>query len=82
MRPDVWSKFRERFNIPKICEFYAATEAPTSLFNVNTGEMGAGAVGFRGRLFRMLRSEVQIIKIDPISEEPVRGKDGLCVKVD
>lgn len=26
MRPDVWNRFRDRFNIPKICEFYAATE--------------------------------------------------------
>lgn len=55
--------------------------APTSLFNVNTGEMGAGAVGLRGKLFRLLRSEVQLIKIDPITEEPLRDKNGLCVKV-
>ncbi|KAI8975640.1 hypothetical protein BDF20DRAFT_914530 [Mycotypha africana] len=80
MRPDVWNRFRDRFNIPKICEFYAATEAPTSLFNVNTGEMGAGAVGLRGKLFRLIRSEVQLIKIDPITEEPLRDKNGLCIK--
>lgn len=80
MRPDVWNRFRDRFNIPKICEFYAATEAPTSLFNVNTGELGAGAVGLRGKFFRLIRSEVQLIKIDPITEEPVRDKNGFCVK--
>ncbi|KAG1454227.1 hypothetical protein G6F46_005321 [Rhizopus delemar] len=78
MRPDVWKRFQERFNIPKVCEFYAATEAPTTLFNVNTGDLGAGAVGSRGKLFRLLRSEVQLIKIDPITEEPVRDKDGYC----
>lgn len=43
--------------------------------------MGAGAVGLRGKLFRLLRSEVQLIKIDPITEEPLRDKNGLCVKV-
>ncbi|KAI7903994.1 uncharacterized protein BX663DRAFT_506016 [Cokeromyces recurvatus] len=80
MRPDVWTRFRDRFNIPMICEFYAATEAPTSLFNVNTGEHGAGAVGFRGKFFRLLRSEVQLIKIDPITEEPLRDRDGFCIK--
>ncbi|KAI9483146.1 MAG: hypothetical protein EXX96DRAFT_557032 [Benjaminiella poitrasii] len=80
MRPDVWLRFRERFNIPKICEFYAATEAPTSLFNVNTGDLGAGAVGLRGKLFRLIRHEVQLIKIDPITEDPVRNQNGLCVK--
>ncbi|CAO3696170.1 hypothetical protein G6F70_006909 [Rhizopus microsporus] len=80
MRPDVWRRFQERFNIPKVCEFYAATEAPTTLFNVNTGELGAGAVGSRGIVFRTIRSEVQLIKIDPITEEPVRDKNGFCVK--
>ncbi|KAI8081974.1 uncharacterized protein B0P05DRAFT_538856 [Gilbertella persicaria] len=80
MRPDVWEKFRERFAIPMICEFYAATEAPAGLFNVNTGEMGAGAIGLRGRLFRTLRKEAQLIKIDPITEEPARDKNGFCIK--
>ncbi|KAG2231292.1 hypothetical protein INT48_006403 [Thamnidium elegans] len=80
MRPDVWVRFRERFNIDKISEFYAATEAPTSLFNVNTGETGYGAVGSRGHIMRLLRREVQLINIDPISEEPIRDKKGFCVK--
>jgi hypothetical protein len=48
---------------------------------VNTGELGAGAVGLRGSLFRLIRSEVQLIKIDPITEEPLRDKNGFCVKV-
>ncbi|KAL0082542.1 hypothetical protein J3Q64DRAFT_1751979 [Phycomyces blakesleeanus] len=80
MRPDIWNKFRDRFNIPKICEFYAATEAPTSMFNVNSNDFGAGAVGFRGRLMRSFRRELKIIKIDPITEDPLRGKDGFCIQ--
>ncbi|KAI8390250.1 hypothetical protein BD560DRAFT_380393 [Blakeslea trispora] len=80
MRPDVWTKFRERFNIPTICEFYAATEGPAGLFNANTGEIGTGAIGFRGRLFSLLRKDSQLIKIDPITEEPLRDKNGFCVK--
>ena len=55
--------------------------APTSLFNVNTGELGAGSVGSRGKLFRLLRKEVQLIKIDPITEEPLRDEKGFCIKV-
>lgn len=81
MRPDVWTRFRDRFGIPEICEFYAATEAPTTLFNRNTGPFGAGAVGHRGPLFRGIRRELKLIKIDPITEEPVRGCDGFCVAV-
>ncbi|KAI8096747.1 uncharacterized protein BX664DRAFT_370392 [Halteromyces radiatus] len=80
MRPDVWNRFRDRFNIPRICEFYAATEAPTSLFNVNTGPFGAGAVGHRGYLFRSIRRELKLIKIDPVTEEPLRNQEGYCVE--
>ncbi|KAI9020681.1 hypothetical protein CLU79DRAFT_703920 [Phycomyces nitens] len=80
MRPDIWNKFRDRFNIPNICEFYAATEAPTSMFNVNSNDFGAGAVGFRGRLIRSFRRELKIIKIDPITEEPLRDKNGFCIQ--
>ncbi|KAI8366441.1 hypothetical protein EDC96DRAFT_508101 [Choanephora cucurbitarum] len=80
MRPDVWVKFKDRFNIPTICEFYAATEGPAGLFNVNTGEIGTGAIGFRGPLFSLLRKDSQLIKIDPITEEPLRDKHGFCIK--
>jgi acyl-CoA synthetase (AMP-forming)/AMP-acid ligase II len=80
MRPDVWNRFRDRFGIPRICEFYAATEAPTSLFNVNTGHFGAGAVGHRGFMFRAIRRELKLIKIDPITEEPLRLPNGHCVE--
>ncbi|KAI8072892.1 hypothetical protein BC940DRAFT_291882 [Gongronella butleri] len=82
MRPEVWNRFRDRFGIPTIFEFYAATEAPTSLFNVNSGHFGAGAVGHRGYLFRTFRGEVKMIKIDPITEDPLRGPNGLCVECD
>jgi len=30
----VWDSFKERFRIPQILEFYAATEGGVSLFNV------------------------------------------------
>ncbi|KAI8883376.1 acetyl-CoA synthetase-like protein [Backusella circina FSU 941] len=80
MRPDVWGRFKERFNIDTVMEFYAATEAPGSLFNTNTGELGMGSVGTRGRLVRFLQKNIELIMIDPISEEPLRGEDGFCVK--
>jgi acyl-CoA synthetase (AMP-forming)/AMP-acid ligase II len=81
MRPDVWNRFRDRFGVGKISEFYGATEGPSSLFNPNTNEFGSGAVGFRGFLTRTLTGELKIIKIDPISEEPVRDKHGYCIEV-
>ncbi len=40
LRADVWQKFQDRFAIPKILEFYAATEGNVSLYNVE-GKVGA-----------------------------------------
>ncbi|KAI9320856.1 hypothetical protein BX666DRAFT_1245258 [Dichotomocladium elegans] len=79
MRPDIWTRFRERFGISDICEFYAATEAPTTLINLNTGPFGACSVGHRGYLFRLLRPELKLIKIDPVTEEALRDPKGYCV---
>ncbi|KAI8887112.1 acetyl-CoA synthetase-like protein [Backusella circina FSU 941] len=80
MRPDVWRKFKERFNISTVMEVYSATESPGSVINTNTGEIGIGSVGSRGYLIRLLNDNIHIIKIDPITEEPLRGKDGFCIK--
>ena len=42
LRPDIWPEFQRRFSIPKIIEFYGATEGNVSLFNF---EGKNGAVG-------------------------------------
>ena len=40
MAADVWSAFMERFGIPQVREFYAATESPVGLFNFS-GRLGS-----------------------------------------
>ncbi|KAK7544409.1 very long-chain acyl-CoA synthetase/fatty acid transporter [Phyllosticta citribraziliensis] len=50
LRPDVWARFTERFNIRTVCEFYAATEGPAGLWNRSSGPFTAGAVGYFGAL--------------------------------
>ncbi|KAL1917844.1 uncharacterized protein VTP21DRAFT_3678 [Calcarisporiella thermophila] len=79
LRPDVWEKFRERFNIPIIGEYFASTEGTVSLFNINSGPLGAGAVGHRGTFARLVESGLQLIRIDPVTEEPLRNKQGFCI---
>ena len=37
MRQQMWQKFQDRFNIPKICEYYGSTEGNCSVSNL-TGE--------------------------------------------
>lgn len=75
MRPDVWPPFKERFNIPEILEFYAATEGNVASFNFD------GTPGAVGRLPAYLahRFPTRIVKFDVDTEQPVRDKQGFCV---
>jgi fatty-acyl-CoA synthase len=75
LRPDVWNEFKERFRIPQILEFYAATEGNVSLFNF-TGK--PGAVG-RIPWFLAHRFPTVIVQFDVESEQPVRNAQGHCI---
>jgi acyl-CoA synthetase (AMP-forming)/AMP-acid ligase II len=81
MRPDVWEKFRERFNIPVIHELYAASDGTGKSFNYNRGPFGANAIGKRGLLWEYFnRGEVRV-KIDVDTEEIYRDpKTGFAQK--
>jgi acyl-CoA synthetase (AMP-forming)/AMP-acid ligase II len=67
LRPDVWAKFKERFNIPVIGEFYGGTEFPTATTNYQTGERGIGAVGNYGSFVQTILklTRFRIAAIDP-----------------
>jgi fatty-acyl-CoA synthase len=72
---DVWRGFQERFQIPRILEFYAATEGSVSLFNAE-GE--PGAIG-RIPSFLSHRSPVVLVKFDAEKELPFRDQRGFCI---
>jgi fatty-acyl-CoA synthase len=74
---DVWEAFQERFAIPQVIEFYAATEGNFSLYNM---EGRPGAIG-RIPAFLAHRFPTAIVKFDDAAGAPVRGPDGLCVPV-
>ncbi len=74
LRADVWKAFEARFAIPRIVEFYAATEGSFSLFNL---EGKPGAIG-RIPSFMAHRSPVALVRFDPADERPARGDDGFC----
>ena len=76
MRGEVWLTFQQRFRIPQILEYYAATEGNFSLYNC---EGRAGAIG-RIPPFLAHRLPVALVKFDLESEAPVRGPDGHCVR--
>jgi fatty-acyl-CoA synthase len=75
LRGDVWEDFQARFAIPRILEFYAATEGNFSLFNV---EGKAGAIG-RIPSFLTHRFPVAIVRFDAERGVPLRSADGLCI---
>jgi fatty-acyl-CoA synthase len=76
LRPEIWKPFQTRFKIPKIVEFYGATEGNVSLVNFD------GKVGAIGRIpsWAKSRTHMRLFKFDVETEQPVRGKDGFCVE--
>jgi fatty-acyl-CoA synthase len=76
LRPDVWNTFKDRFAIPRILEFYAATEGNFSLYNAE-GEPGA-----IGRIppFLARRLPTALIALDIEAGEPFRDAEGFCIR--
>jgi fatty-acyl-CoA synthase len=73
---DIWADFQDRFSIPRILEFYAATEGVFSLFNV---EGRPGAIG-RVPSFLSHRFPAVIVRHDVERGEPLRDSRGRCVR--
>ena len=74
LRPEIWGPFATRFAMPRILEFYAATESNFSLYNVE-GE--PGAIG-RIPAFLAAHQLLRLVKFDAEREAPLRGADGFC----
>ncbi|RAK92213.1 long-chain fatty acid transporter [Aspergillus costaricaensis CBS 115574] len=83
LRPDIWNRVKERFNIPTIAEFYASTEGPGGLFNISSNDFTAGAIGRSGFLTSMIIGRsVAIVEVDQETQQPWRDpKSGFCKKV-
>jgi fatty-acyl-CoA synthase len=75
LRGDIWEDFQARFAIPRILEFYAATEGNFSLFNVE------GQPGAIGRIPPLLahRFPANLVKLDLDSGMPLRNEEGFCL---
>ncbi|KAE8149176.1 hypothetical protein BDV25DRAFT_6304 [Aspergillus avenaceus] len=82
LRPDVWEKFRDRFGVPEVGEFFNSTEGIFALFNYNKGPFTAGSVGHHGLITRLLMHNVFIpVAIDPTTGDVHRDpKTGFAVR--
>jgi fatty-acyl-CoA synthase len=76
LRSEVWREFEQRFQVPQIVEFYAATEGNFSLYNC---EGKPGAIG-RVPAFLAHRFPMALIKCHPDTGEPVRNDKGFCIR--
>lgn len=83
LRPDVWEKFKERFGIETIAEFYASTDGGGGSWNYSSNSFASGAIGRTGILMEiLLRKEVAVVKHNYATELPYRNStSGLCEKV-
>jgi fatty-acyl-CoA synthase len=76
LRPEIWREFQRRFAIPRIVEFYGATEGNVAMLNYD------GTVGAVGRVPDYLEWLLpsRVIRFDVETEMPVRGDEGLCIE--
>ena len=84
MRPDVWSRFQERFNVPEVCEFFNSTEGMFTLVNYTRNSSRANAVGHHGLVLRYLFHDTYVpVEVDIETNEIVRSpKTGFAKRKD
>lgn len=82
LRPDIWERFRDRFGIPEVAEFFNSTEGMFGLLNRNRGPYLAGAVGHHGLIQRLLFHNAYVpVAIDPESGDILRDpKTGFAIR--
>lgn len=73
MRPEVWTRFVERFRPGRVLEFYGATEGNVNMINP------FGRVGSCGRMPPGPLDNALLVRFDHDLQEPVRGPDGRCI---
>lgn len=76
MRPDVWNKFKERFNVPEVIEFFNSTEGVLGLVVHNKGPFTDHCVGQHGWLLRKDLHNIYVpVAIDAETGALIRDKE-------
>ncbi|MFA4929917.1 MAG: long-chain-acyl-CoA synthetase [Patulibacter sp.] len=71
LRPEIWDDFQQRFAIPRIGEFYGASEGNLVFFNAFNLKRTAGVCPL----------PFAVLAVDPMTELPERGPDGFGRRV-
>ncbi|KAK3789532.1 hypothetical protein RRG08_004602 [Elysia crispata] len=79
LRLDIWNEVKERFKIPRIAEFYGATEAYSGFASLTEKP---GAVGRLSPLLSKFDPDKKVlVRYDVATAAPIRNEKGCCVPV-
>jgi fatty-acyl-CoA synthase len=73
---DIWRQFKQRFQIPQITEFYAATEGNVTLFNFDGTEGSVGRIPW----WLAHRFPIKVVRFDAERQQPLRNTAGFCIE--
>ncbi|MEZ5571329.1 MAG: long-chain-acyl-CoA synthetase [Halioglobus sp.] len=71
LRPDVWHKFKTRYGIKRIAEFYGSSEGNVAFVNMLNKDCTVGTTSV----------PIALVKYDVDADEIVRDAQGHCIKV-
>ncbi|KAF1974542.1 acetyl-CoA synthetase-like protein [Bimuria novae-zelandiae CBS 107.79] len=81
MRPDVWGRFKERFAVPEVIEFFNSTEGVLTMVNYSRNAYTQDCVGRNGLLLRAyLHNTLVPVAIDAETSDLLRSPTGLAIR--
>ena len=81
LRPDVWLRFRERFGVEEVAEFFASSEGLFALFSWARGDYFVNCVGHHGAIMRALVKNIYVpVAVDLDTDEMIRDPSTGFVK--
>ena len=82
LRPDVWTRFKERFGIERIFEFFNSTEGMFAVDNDSRNEWSANAVGHHGFLQRWKYHQYYVpVAVDAETGDIARDQKGWAIRM-
>ncbi|KAJ6219066.1 hypothetical protein RDWZM_004878 [Blomia tropicalis] len=78
LRQEIWSDFKNRFNVKQVGEVYGSTEGNANVANYDFKEGSCGIIPCCVPYICRMVFPVYVIKVDPHTGEHVRDRNGLC----
>ncbi|KAL5119030.1 hypothetical protein ACEQ8H_002954 [Pleosporales sp. CAS-2024a] len=81
LRPDVWNRFKERFGVQQVIEFFNSTEGVLGMYVQSRNDFLASAVGHYGLLIRAAQRNVLVpVAVDAETGDLIRDPKTNFVK--